>query len=95
MRRGFGAAAVDRHCCADQVDAGCGQAHMSYGVWPGEVGRRSCSRAQGGARSRARSGKVELLFGAMGSSASAMGKKGEGGRGAGYPAWKRNREGVG
>ena len=34
-------------------------------MWPGEVGQRSCSRAQGGARSRARSGKVELLPGAM------------------------------
>ena len=33
--------------------------------------------------------------GAMGSLASAMGKEGEGGRGASCPAWKRNREGAG
>jgi hypothetical protein len=78
---------LDRRRCADWVDAGCGQAHRSYGVWPDEVGRRSCSRAQDGARSRARSGKVELLLGTMGSSASAMGKKGEGGRGAGWGRW--------
>jgi hypothetical protein len=58
MRRGFGAAAVDRHRCADRVDAGCRQAHRSYGVWPGEVGRCSCSRAQGGAWSRARSSRL-------------------------------------
>jgi hypothetical protein len=44
------ACVVDQHSCADQVDAGYGQAHRSYGLQPGEVGRRSCSRAQGGAR---------------------------------------------
>jgi hypothetical protein len=52
---------LDRRRCADRVDADCGQVHMSYSVWPGEVGRRSCSRAQDGARSGARSGKAELL----------------------------------
>jgi hypothetical protein len=58
VRRGSGAATVDRHRCADRVDAGCGQAHRSYDLLPGEVGRRSCSRAQGGARSRARSSRL-------------------------------------
>jgi hypothetical protein len=52
---------LDRRRCADRVNADCGQAHMSYSVWPGEVRQRSCSRAQGGARSGARSGKAELL----------------------------------
>jgi hypothetical protein len=77
-------------------------------VWPGKVGQRSYSRAQGGARSRAWSGKVELLHGAMYSREREEGRHGklgcrgllamERGRregGVGCPAWKRNREGVG
>jgi hypothetical protein len=80
MRRGFGAAAVGRHRCADRVDADCGQAHRSYGVWPGKVGRRSCSRAQGGAWSKAQSGKVELLLGAMYNREREEGRHGKGRR---------------
>jgi hypothetical protein len=89
MRRGFGAAVVGRHRCADRVDAGCRQAHRIYGVWPGEVGRRSCSRAKGGARSRARSGKVELLPGAMYNREREEGRHGKLGLGHGKGGGRR------
>jgi hypothetical protein len=84
---------LDRHRCADRVDAGCGQAHRSYGVWPGEVGQRSCSRAQGGAWSRAWSGKVELLHGAMYSREREEGRHGKLGC-RGLLAMERGRRGM-
>jgi hypothetical protein len=47
-----------------------------------------------GARPKVK-GDAQACRGAMGSLASATGKKGEGGRGADCPMWKRNREGTG
>jgi hypothetical protein len=68
-------------CCWGTRKGGC-RANMGAGRCAGgaATGKRGCPSLQGAPWE---------------SSASAMGKKGKGGRGASCPAWKRNREGAG